>query len=213
MAKAYDHEEQEQIAQLKAWWARYGNAVLTVVTAVLLGVAGFNGWRWYQRGHASEAAASYEILLKAATDKDMKRVDDAAGEILEKYSATGYAPLAALLAARVHYDAGDLKNAQVKLQWIVDHAKDGELRDMARLRLANVLVDEKAFDEAQKALPGDMSGPFGAARAALRGDIYVRQGKPAEARGAYKTALDRADAKDPNFKERVQRKLDGLGAA
>jgi predicted negative regulator of RcsB-dependent stress response len=213
MARAYDHEEQEQLAELKAWWARYGNAILTVLTAVLLGVAAFNGWRWYQRVHASEAAASYDVLLKAAADKDMKRVDDASGEILEKYPGTGYAPLAALLAARVHYDAGDLKNAQAKLQWVVDHAKDGEFRDMARLRLANVLVDQKGYDDAQKVLDSVSTGQLGALAADLKGDIYMLQGKRADARGAYKTALDRADAKDPNFKDRVQRKLDGLGAA
>jgi|SRR5579871_714313 len=210
MVKAYDHEEQEQIAELKAWWARYGNAVLTVVTAVLLGVAAFNGWRWYQRAHASEAAGSYEVLLKAAADKDMKRVDDASGEILEKYPSTGYAPLAAFLAARVHYDAGDFKNAQAKLQWVVDNARDEEFRNMARLRLANVLVDQKAFDEAQKVLAPDMPGQLGALAAELKGDIYVLQAKPGDAKAAYKTALDKADSKDSNFRERVQRKLDGL---
>jgi len=213
MAKAYDHEEQEQLAELKAWWARHGNAILSVVTAVLVGVAGYNGWRWYQRVHASEAAGTYEVLLKATAEKDMKRVDDAAGEILEKYPGTGYAPLAALLAARVHYDAGDLKNAQAKLQWVVDNAKDAELRDMARLRLANVLIDQKAFDDAQKLLDANMAGQLAAMAADLKGDIYILQGKPAEARGAYRTALDRADAKDPGFRDRVQRKLDGLGAA
>jgi predicted negative regulator of RcsB-dependent stress response len=213
MANAYDHEEQELLAELKAWWARYGNALLTVLTAVLVGVAGYNGWRWYQRVHASEAAGSYELLLKAATEKDMKRVDDAAGEILEKFPGTGYAPLAAFMAARVHYDAGDLKNAQAKLQWVVDHAKDVELRDMARLRLANVLIDQNAFAEAHKLLDAEMSGQLAALAADLQGDLYALQGKTAEARSAYKTALDRADAKDPNFKDRVQRKLDGLGAA
>jgi predicted negative regulator of RcsB-dependent stress response len=212
MANAYDHEEQEQLAELKAWWGRYGNAILSVVTAVLVGVAGYNGWRWYQRVHASEAATTYEMLLKAAAEKDMKRVDDAAGEILEKYPGTGYAPLAALMAGRVHYDAGDLKNAQAKLQWVVDNAKDAELRDMARLRLANVLIDQKAFDDAQKLLDANTTGQLGALAADLKGDIYVLQGKPAEARGAYKTALERAGSKDPNFRDRVQRKLDGLGA-
>src|SRR5579864_7387626 len=105
MARAYDHEEQEQLAQLKAWWARYGNAIFTVVMAVLLGVAAYNGWRWYQRSHAAEAAVSFDVLLMAAADKDAMKVDDVSGEILEKYSSTGYAPLAALVAARVHYDA------------------------------------------------------------------------------------------------------------
>lgn len=213
MARAYDHEEQEQLAQVKAWWAQYGNALLTVITAVLLGIGGFNAWRWYQRVHAGEAAASYDVLLKAAGEKDTKKVGDIAGEILEKYAGTGYAPLAALVASRVYYDAGDLANARAKLQWVVDNAKDPEFQGMGRLRLANVLIEQKAYDEAHKALQADMPESLAALAADLQGDIYSLQGKPADARAAYKTALEKADAKDASFRERVQRKLDGLGTA
>jgi len=40
---AYDLEEQEQLAELKALWNKYGNFILTVVTVVLLGFAAYNG--------------------------------------------------------------------------------------------------------------------------------------------------------------------------
>ena len=32
---AYDLEEQEQLAQLKAWWQKYGNPILSAVMAAL----------------------------------------------------------------------------------------------------------------------------------------------------------------------------------
>ena len=34
----YDLEEQEQIAELKAWWKQYGNLVAGVATVAALGV-------------------------------------------------------------------------------------------------------------------------------------------------------------------------------
>ncbi len=37
---AYNLEEQEQIASLRAFWDRYGNFILTIVTIVLLAIAG-----------------------------------------------------------------------------------------------------------------------------------------------------------------------------
>ena len=40
---ALDLEEQEQLAEFKAWWNRYGNLILTAITLVLLIVAAFNG--------------------------------------------------------------------------------------------------------------------------------------------------------------------------
>ena len=59
---AYDLQEQEQLDELKAWWKKYGNLILTVVTVVLLAFAAYNGWRWYQR---SQAEASRGRLCRA----------------------------------------------------------------------------------------------------------------------------------------------------
>ena len=53
---AYDLEEQEQLASFKAFWNQYGNFLLTVVTVVLLAIAGWRGWGWYQAREAAAAA-------------------------------------------------------------------------------------------------------------------------------------------------------------
>ena len=71
---AYDLEEQEQLAELKAWWNKYGNFILTVVTVVLLGFAAYNGWQWYQREQASQAAGVYGQLEKALAARDVDKV-------------------------------------------------------------------------------------------------------------------------------------------
>ena len=56
---AYDLEEQEQLATFKAWWAKYGNLVLTAATVVLLAFAAWNGWKWYERREAAAASAIF----------------------------------------------------------------------------------------------------------------------------------------------------------
>ena len=132
---AYDLEEQEQLAELKAWWKQHGNLVLGAVAAVLLLFAAWNGWRWYQRSQALEAAALYENLQQAARMSDGKAVREAAGGILEKYAGTAYAPLAALVSAKVNYQGRDLKTARAQLQWAVDNARQEEVHSIARLRL------------------------------------------------------------------------------
>ena len=37
---ALDLQEQEQLAELKAWWQRYGNLVFTALTIILLVIVG-----------------------------------------------------------------------------------------------------------------------------------------------------------------------------
>lgn len=207
---AYDLEEQEQLAELKAWWKQHGNLVFGTVAAVLLLFAAWNGWRWYQRAQALEAAALYENLQQAARMSDGKAVRDAAGGILEKYAGTAYAPLAALVSAKVNYQAGDLKTARAQLQWALDNARQEEVRAIARLRLATVLMDDNAYDEAMKMVEAKPAEGFEALFASMRGDILSAQGKRAEARTAYKAAVEKAT--DAAFRETLRLKLDALGA-
>ena len=43
---AYDLDEQEQIDQLRAWWAKYGTAVLTALDAATVAAALDVGASW-----------------------------------------------------------------------------------------------------------------------------------------------------------------------
>ncbi|MGE5768710.1 MAG: YfgM family protein [Betaproteobacteria bacterium] len=206
----YDLEEQEQIDSLKTWWKMYGNLVTGVVVAASLAVIGWQGWNWYQRGQAAQASAIYAVLEQAVAARDAQRVKSAAGELAEKYGSTSYATLGALLAARQSFDAGDLKTAKAQLGWAAEHAKD-ELKDLARLRLAAVLLDEQAFDEALKQLEATPAPAFAVRYLELKGDVLVAQGKKADARTAYKAALDKDQGGERPGRELLRQNLDNLG--
>jgi predicted negative regulator of RcsB-dependent stress response len=220
----YDLEEQEQIAEIKAWWKQYGNLLAGLVTAVSIAVVAWQGWNWYQRNQTAQASMVYGVLQNAVLENDAQRIKTASGELIEKFGSTAYAPLAALTAARVMSDAGDAKTAKLQLAWVVEHGKD-QLRDLARLRLATLLLDEKAYDEALKQLDGTPSTGFAGRFADGRGDILAAQGKTAEARAAYQAALASLDKAGqsagenapPNsqvnaaYRESLQLKLDALG--
>lgn len=218
---AFDLEEQEQISELKTWWRMYGNLVTAVLLAVALALAGWQGWNWYQRSQAGQAAAIYGVVQQAAAERDVKRVREAAGELTEKFSGTAYAAMAALTSAKLQFEAGDLKNAKVQLQWVAEKAADAEFRDLGRLRLAHVLFDEKALDEALKVLGEEPLPAFAPRFSELKGDILAAQGKKAEAVAAYRAALDRlevgqkasggATGRETNYRELLQLKADSLG--
>ena len=209
---ALDLEEQEQVAALKAWWNDYGNLVIAGAAACALSVAGWQGWRYYQSSQAKAAVMLYEQLDRAERAGDHKKVRDIAAEITGKYAATAYGAFAALSAARASFDTGDLAGAKSQLQWVIDNVKEDEIRDVARLRLAGVLLDEKKLEEALALVDvkpvESMSGLY----ADLKGDILIAQGKRAEARSAYQLALDRSEA-GSLYRGTLQLKLDALGDA
>ncbi len=215
----YDLEEQEQIDELKTWWKQYGNLVTAIVVALALGVAGWQTWNWWQRSQTAQAAAVYGTLQQAAAAHDAKRSREAAGELIDKFSGTRYAGLAALLSAKVQFETGDLKTAKLQYAWAAEQARDPEQRDLARLRLAVVLLDEKSYDEALKQLTVEPTAPFAALFAEGRGDILAAQGKKAEAKAAYEAALaklapaEKGDSSQRSgpYREVLQIKLESTG--
>jgi len=208
---AYDLEEQEQLASLKAWWKDNGTLLLGMLAAAAITFAGWQGWRSWQANQTQEAGALYETLAKAVRVGDAKGLRDAAGSLVENHPRTLYASMGALAAARFYFERADLKNAKAQLQWVLERAPTEELKDLARLRLAAVLLDEKAHDEALALLEAKHGAPLAAQYAALKGDILMVKNRAEEARAAYRLALEKAGARGDAFRDSVQLRLDALG--
>lgn len=209
---AYDLQEQEQIEVLKDWWRKYGNLVTWAVVALVVGLAAIVAWRTYHGQQSSAAATLYSQLDTADKANEPKKVQDIAATLASSHAGTQYASMAALRAAKSFAAANDLANAKQRLQWVVDKAKDEEMRDVARLRLAGVLLDDKNYDEALKLLDAKHTAAFDALYADLKGDIMAVQKRRAEARGAYQAALEKTDPRS-NYRQLIQVKLDAMGEA
>lgn len=208
---AYDLEEQEQLASLKAWWNTYGNLTSWVLIAGLAAYSGWTGWNYYQR-HQSELASSlYDELQNAAVAKDNAKVLRAAGDMESLYGRTAYAQMGAMVAAKSSFDANDLKSAKAQLQWVAEHGEP-EFTAIAKVRLAGVLLDEKSYDAALKTLSGEFAPQFAGAVADRKGDILVAQNKLAEARTAYLAAYDATDKRNPG-RQLIQLKLEAIGGS
>lgn len=207
---AYDLEEQEQLATLKAWWNQYGNLLTWLVIVALAAYSAWTGWNYYQRNQSAQAGQLYEELQKAASANDTAKVQRAAVDMEAKFAGTAYAQMGALTAARSAFDAGDLKVAKEQLQWVVDRGLTDEYKSIAKIRLAGILLDEKAYEEGLKLLSGDFPVQFAAAVADRKGDILVAQSKIEDARASYKQALDKIDDKNP-ARQLIQLKLDAIG--
>ncbi|MDO8414024.1 MAG: tetratricopeptide repeat protein [Gallionellaceae bacterium] len=206
-----DMQEQEQIDALKAWWKENGKWLLLTAALTLAGVAAVRGWQTYQSNQGGEASTLYAELEKQLQSNDPKRINDAATAVMDKFSSTAYAPRAALTAAQVNIQTKDITRAKTQLQWVIDHAKESGLQNVARLKLASILLDEKNYTDALKLLDATDDNAFVGLYADLKGDVLNAQGKTEEARTAYKLALDKIEAKS-SYRNLVQMKLDALGA-
>jgi predicted negative regulator of RcsB-dependent stress response len=207
---ALDLEEQEQLDALKQFWKQYGALIVTLAFLALATFAGVKGWTYYQRGQSQQASVLFGKLEEAVRKNDVSQVGSLGAEIIDKFGSTAYGPMAALLVAKNNYENGDAAAAAQRLQWAIDKAKDDETAALARLRLAGVRLDEKKYDDALALLDAKHAQAFVPLYADLRGDVLAAQGKAAEARAAYRLALEKSPP-NSNYRNVIQIKLDALG--
>lgn len=206
----YDLDEQERLDELKAWWKRWGNLVMIGLAVVIAAAGGWRYWQNHTLTQSLEAATVYERLTQSLAANDAKAAREAGGMLIEQYKGTAYAPRAALLLARLNAAARDMKSAQTQLEWALANSKEPAVRDLARLRLAGVQLDQKQYDAAMKTLSATHSEAFAFRFHDLKGDVLLAQGKSADARAAYQAAFGKMTEDNP-YRNIVELKLDALG--
>ncbi len=210
MAKALDLEEQEQLDQIKHFWRTWGNLISWVLIAVLGSYAAWNGYQYWQRTQATKAAALYDEVERAVAAADIGRVERSLADMKDKFGSTQFAQQSALLAAKALYAQGKTEAARDALSWVANGASDKAYRDIARLRLAALQLDAKAYDEAWKQLTLEFTPEMSGLAADLRGDVLQAKGQNAEAIAAYQQAWEKL-ADTPDYRRLVQAKLNALG--
>ncbi len=197
--------EEEQIAAIKSWWSANGTKILL---AVVLAVGLFSGWKWYQKYEQDRRIAAvgiYQAMMDSyqqvvaggagVADADARLVK-AGEQLVADYDDTPYAQFAALLLAGRAVETGDLPGAEKKLRAAVDQAKSDAMKAVATQRLARVLSAQGKHDDALALLNGKVDPAWAAAQEEVRGDVLMAQGKRAEAKAAWKKALDAAAEDD-----------------
>ncbi len=209
----YNLDEQDKLDGIKSWWEAYGTMVVIVLSVFIASIAGTKTWNYYQQQQRSQAADLYVLLQQVQEDGDVTRINDAAHLLTEGFPSSGYATRAALIAAHANVDANDTKTAKQKLQWVLNNTEEEELKDLTRLRMAGLLLDEGKYDEALKSLGNKHGLAFTGLYADRKGDILVSAGKIAEAQSAYQTAINNFNVNNNNnnYYNIVQMKLDALG--
>ncbi|MDX1518949.1 MAG: tetratricopeptide repeat protein [Gammaproteobacteria bacterium] len=181
--------DEEQIEAVKQWWKENG---LPIVLGLVIGLGGIFGWRGWQAWEQSQAQAASEIyqdLINDMREKNADGVRKGAQQLLNDYPSTAYAVYAALNLASLAVQESEFETARKHLEYARDHATGRELRLLAELRLARVMVAEGNEDEALALISGRDFGALSGIADELRGDILASKGDRQAAMEAYSSAL------------------------
>jgi predicted negative regulator of RcsB-dependent stress response len=201
-----DLQEQEQLENLKAFWAKWGALISSLVTLILLAFAGWNGWNWYQRDQGLKASVLFESIEQAVEAPDLDKAQRLVGEMQTRFAGAAYTAQATLLVAQ----AVPADKALPLLQWAATQGKPADLSDLAKLRLAGLHLEAKRLPETLVALDGIKSPAFAALIADRRGDVATLQKDVAKAREQYSLAYQSMEPELP-YRRLVEAKLMSVG--
>ncbi len=204
-----DQTEEEQLERLKEWWSKNGKFVIAGLVVGLASVVGMRLWTETRNSEAEAASQQYEQLLGLVGQGNFGQAEQIAGTLLTEYSSTPYASLAKLMLAKIKLEQGDRVAAATFLRQVMDNSGQDEIREIARLRLARVLLADGKADAALSVIEGAELPAIQADAEIIKGDIYLAQGKRAEARAAY----ERAMVLGAENRRLLQMKLDDLAMA
>jgi len=210
MAKHLDLEEQEQLDEIKHFWKQHGNLITWALVVVLGAFAAWNGYQYWQRSQAAQAAVMFEEIERAVQSGDTARIDRTLTDMKERFASTAYAQQAGLLTAKTYYDKNNIEAARTTLAWVAEKSNDPGYQAIAKLRLAGILLEQKSYDTALQQLAGTFPKAFEGLAADRRGDILMVQDKKAEAKAEYEKAWKVLDER-AEYRRMVEIKLNALG--
>lgn len=180
--------EQEQLEVLKTWWKKHGWATVVVVILGIVLALAVRYWQGYKLVAREEASLLYEQMLTTYAQHEIPAFNQYVERLQKKYAKSPYASAAMLLNAREMVKQNKLPEALQSLNWVVDHAKNKNLHDLALLRAARILIAQEKYDLALKNLNKISEETFAPIAAMLKGDVYLAQSKNDLAKQSYELA-------------------------
>jgi predicted negative regulator of RcsB-dependent stress response len=211
MSTPLDLEQQEQLDELKHFWKQYGNAITWFLIVVMGAYAGWNGYQYWQKQQSAKAAALFDEVERAASSGDAAKLERSWNDMKDRFPGTTYAAQSALLAGKTFQQSEKPDAALAALKWASENASDEASVQLGRLRLANLQIQQKAYDDASKTLAKPFTPAFAGLAFDIQGDLFIAQNKPLDAVKAYSEAYAKLE-KTNEYRRLVLAKLNALGA-
>ena len=181
--------EQEQIELLKNWIKQYSLVILAGVAIAVLTIFGWRYWQQRQANILSHASGVYDEMLTMRAQNDIAATLVQAKKLFSHYPKTVYGQMAALMLARDAITRKNYSEAETNLNWVLSHSKITSLRQIARLRLARVMIAENKIADSLIVLNTVEDASFMGLIDEVKGDAYYLQKNFDKARQSYQQAL------------------------
>jgi len=194
--------------QYKKLWDRYGVVALGAAALIVVGVAGYKGWSYWQEKRAQDAGAKFTQALLMEDGADAAKAREMLTALAES-GPEGYRVLARFQLAAAEAKAGDIDKAVADYDALaIDPGVDPILQGHATLQAAALLVDKADYAEMERRLKGlvDSNSAWRFSARELLGLSAYRLNNMREAERQF-SALIGDQGTPPNLRERADMML------
>ena len=182
------HEVEEEVRRerYEQLWKEYGDYVIAAAAFVIIAVAGWQIWRYYEQRAELRASVEYGAAMQLLQTGQTPAAAEAFGKLASS-APSGYAKISRLQEAGALLAAGRTADA-IKLYTEVENGSDDILANVARIRLAWATVDStpRAQLQTQLASLTDPSSAWNPMAREILAYADFRDGATAQALAEYK---------------------------
>lgn len=174
---------------------------MVILIGLTVSAITITGWRWWharQQRILSHASSVYDEMLAARAQDDKTTTAVQSEKLFSHYDSTVYAQMAAFMLARDAVEEANYAEAEKNLQWVLDNSDIKSFKQIARIRLARVMLNEDKAQETLDLLKTVDDKTFSGVIDEVKGDAFVALKKKADARKAYASALKEVPNADVN---------------
>ncbi len=141
----YSNEEE----RLVSWFQEnYKNILVGIALGLSIGF-GFNYYNDMKSDEQYQLSLRYEEAVNEYDNGKNNPLLELSDELANQYPDNIYTTMSNLYAAKIYYNNGNFKKSKKKLNHIINHQTDVDLRSIATVRLARLLISEKKYDDAE----------------------------------------------------------------
>ena len=159
-------DEEVRREQLKKLWQRYGNYAIAACVVLVVAVAAWRGYEWWESKRAAEAGAAFEQAVTLAEAGKHQEAETAFAKLATDGTA-GYRVLARLREAAELASTDRAAAIKAYDEIATDGGAGQVLQDLATLRAGYLQVDTAAYGEMRARLE-PLTGPERAFRYSAR---------------------------------------------
>jgi len=184
-------DEELRRDRMRKFWRQFGPWVIVGAVAVVVGVAGYEGWMWWTKSQAARSSDQFYAATQIADGTDVAAAKKALDDVIAQGSG-GYPMLAQFREASLLASQGKTDEAVAAYDALSTSIANTHLRELALVLGANLLIDKGDVAAVEQRVGGSMtpSSPMRNAAREVMGLVQYKAGKLDDAMKNFQAIID-----------------------